>query len=118
MGFLDRLRQKPPPAPELDRLILRQLQSLGADLTRPRHLLHFLYFADEASAKLASQAVESAGHEVTLTAPDEKVTQWSVRAEATRVVDHSNVGGFRAQFEQVAAEHGGEYDGWEAAAEP
>jgi hypothetical protein len=32
-----------------------------------------------------------------------------------RVVDESTVGQSRAWFEQVAADHGGAYDGWEAA---
>jgi hypothetical protein len=119
MGFLDRFKKKPPPPPpELDRLILRQLQGLGADLTRPRHVLHFLYFAEEAGAREAAEAVESAGYEVTLTRPDETVAQWSIKAESTRVVDYSNVAGFRALFERIAETHRGEYDGWEAAAEP
>ena len=118
MGFLDRFKQKPPPAPELDRLILRQLEARRADLTKPRHVLHFLYFADEVAARGAASAVEESGYAVTVTPPDERVAEWSVRAEATRCVDYSNVAAFRAQFERVAAEHGGEYDGWEAAAEP
>lgn len=118
MGFLDRFRQKPPPGPELDLLILRQLEGRGADLTRSRHILHFLYFADEAAAKRAVSAIESAGYEVTLTGPDEDPARWSVRAEATRVVDYSTVAGYRTRFEQIADEYGGEYDGWEAAAGP
>jgi hypothetical protein len=118
VGFLDRFRQKPPPGPELDLLILRQLEGRGADLTRPRHLLQFLYFADEAAAKRASAAIESAGYDVTLTDPDGDPARWSVRAEATRVIDHTTVSSYRARFEQIADEYGGEYDGWEAAAEP
>jgi Regulator of ribonuclease activity B len=118
VGFLDRLRQKRPPDPELDRVILAQLRALGADLAHPRHVLHFLYFPDETSAKSASTAVERAGYEATVTPPGEGSAQWSVRAEATRVVDESTVDAYRAQFEQIAFGHGGEYDGWEAAAEP
>jgi hypothetical protein len=41
-----------------------------------------------------------------------------VRAETTRVVDETNVDAYRALFARIAAEHGGEYDGWEAAAKP
>jgi hypothetical protein len=118
MGLLDRFKQRRPPAPELDRLILKQLEGRRADLTKPRHVLHFLYFGDESAARSAAADVEAAGYDVAVTPPDENVAEWSVRAEAIRCVDYSNVAAFRAQFERVAAAHGGEYDGWEAAAEP
>jgi hypothetical protein len=118
MRLFGRMRQKPPPPPELDRVILAQLRGRGADLALPRHVLHFLYFRDEAAARNAAAAAEQAGYDVTVTAPDEGVEQWSVRAETTRVVDETNVDAYRALFARIAAEHGGEYDGWEAAAKP
>lgn len=98
--------------------MLRQLERGGADLTRPRHVLHFLYFSDEEHARQAAEEAEHAGYDVSLTAPDEAVAQWSVRAESTRVVDFTNVAGFRAFFARIAAANGGEYDGWEAATKP
>jgi hypothetical protein len=118
VSFLDRLRQKRPPPAELDELMLRQLRARGADLTRPRHVLHFLYFADETAARRAALAAEAAGYDVSVGEPDGSVAEWSVRAEATRVVNQTTVNAFRAWFERRAAQHGGEYDGWEAAAEP
>lgn len=119
MGFRDRFRQKPPPpGPELDRLNLAQLRGVGADLVRPRHVLHFLYFETEDDARRAVEAVEAAGYDATVVEPEGTATQWSVRAEATRVVDDTTVSAYRAQFEQIASTYGGEYDGWEAAAEP
>jgi hypothetical protein len=81
-------------------------------------VLHFLYFDAAASARAASEAAERAGFETTVREPDEAVTQWSVRAEATRVVDETNVDSYRALFERIASDNGGEYDGWEAAAQP
>jgi len=47
MRFLDRIRyQGAPKTPqEADRLALRQLSGRGADLAKPRHVIHFLYFA-------------------------------------------------------------------------
>jgi hypothetical protein len=41
---------------------------------------------------------------------------WLALATGERVVDEATVDGVRARFDQVAGEHGGEYDGWEAAA--
>ena len=37
-----------------DLLLLGQLMQAGADLTQPRHVLHFLYFTDLAAAEAAS----------------------------------------------------------------
>lgn len=118
MGFLDRLRQERPPGPELDRVILQQLRGKGAKLALPRHVLHFLDFPDEASATNAAAAVDAIGFEATVVAPTEEAAMWSIRAEATRVVDETTVDTHRAQFERIAAAHGGGYDGWEAAADP
>ena len=120
MGFLERvLRGKPPAtAAETDQLVLRQLQGLGADLSQPRHVIHFLYFAEEADARGAADQIDRAGYEATITPPDASITSWSLRAEGYRVVGASTVEAFRAWFEHVATEFRGEYDGWEAASKP
>ena len=120
MSFLDRIRKAGAPAPgaETDRLVLRQLEGRGADLTQPRHVIHFLYFAEEADARGAVDVIEKAGYQLTVTPPDENIAQWSMRAETARVVDATTVEAFRTWFEQVATEFRGEYDGWEAAARP
>jgi hypothetical protein len=120
MGILDRFRRRRTPATStgVDGLVLAQLAHAGADLTKARHVLHFLYFPDGASAQRAAAELDDAGYETSVAPPDEGVEQWALRAEATRVVGPDTVGAFRAHFERVAAEHGGEYDGWEAAAQP
>lgn len=118
MRFLRRPQRKSPPGSELDKLSLKQLRGRGADLTRPRHVLHFLYFPEEAAARKAAEAIVVAGYEASVTEPEGRIAQWGVRAETTRVVNESTVHAFRSWFEQVAAEHEGEYDGWEAAAKP
>ena len=81
-------------------------------------MLHFLDFADEASAKSAAEAIEDIGFDPSVVAPTAGTERWSVRAEATRVVDETTVNTHRAQFERIATAHDGEYDGWEAAAKP
>lgn len=120
MGFLRRLRKPNPfrdPA-ELDKLSLKHLEKLGADLARPRHVIHFIYFDQEADAQQAADEVPGAGWDATVESPNETTTQWVLRAEATRVVDATTVPSYRAWFEQVAGHCNGEYDGWEAAAKP
>ena len=118
MRFRVRVRQERPERPELDRLILKQLRGKGAKLALPRHVLHFLDFPDEASARGAADEVEGIGFDATVVAPTRDAEQWTVRGEATRVVDETTVDTHRKQFERIAAAHDGEYDGWEAAAEP
>lgn len=118
MRFLGRFRKAPPSGPELDQVILAQLLGRGADLTRPRHVLHFLYFETEHAAGEAAETVRAAGYDATVVPPDEGTGQWSLRAEGSRVVDFSTVPAFRAFFERVGEANEGEYDGWEAAAEP
>jgi hypothetical protein len=120
MGLLDRIRNKgaPKTPQEADQLVLRQLAGRGADLTKPRHVIHYLYFAGEADARAASAAIEQSDWETRLSPPDERIPEWSVRAEGYRVVQSATVASYRAWFEQIAEESHGEYDGWEAAAKP
>ena len=107
---------------DLDKLSLEHLRAAGADLSRARHVLHFLYFDDEAAARAAAAEIAAVGYDTTVTdpdeEPDEKIAQWSVRAESTRVVNETTVHAFRPWFERMADEHRGEYDGWEAATKP
>jgi len=120
VGFLDAIRRrgKPRTPQDADALALRHLTRRGADLTRARHILHFLYFADEGDARAAAAVADQASWTVSVTAPGERVAEWSVRAEGDRVVNPVTVAAFRAWFERLAEDHRGEYDGWEAAAKP
>jgi hypothetical protein len=114
VSLLDRFRQKRPPAAELDLLLVRRLRSVGDDLTRPRRIVHFLDFADEHHAHEVAHEVEDAGYDVAVEPPSSEAPHWRVRAEGARVVDETTIVAFRAWFERVAAEHAGEYDGWES----
>jgi hypothetical protein len=120
MGFLDRIRNKgaPETPQEADQLVLRQLAGRGADLTKPRHVIHYLYFADEVDARGAAEVIDQAEWETTVSPPDEKIVEWSLRVEGYRVIAAATVETFRAWFEQIALDHRGEYDGWEASAKP
>jgi hypothetical protein len=116
VSLLDRFRQKRPPAPELDLLLVRRLRAVGADLTQPRRIVHFLYFQNETGARAAAAEMEEGGYDVTVAPPAGDVANWSVTAEGARVVDEATIVAFRAWFERVAGRHAGEYDGWEAPA--
>jgi hypothetical protein len=121
MRFLiDRIRYggAPKTPQEADALALRQLAGRGADLAKPRHVIHFLYFSIEADARAAAAAIGEAAWTTAVEAPSEEIAHWCVKADAHRTVGPDTVAAFRIWFEKVAAEHGGEYDGWEAAAKP
>jgi hypothetical protein len=120
LGLLDRIRRHGAPTTprEADRLALQQLARRGADLAQPRHVVHFLYFAAEEDARSAADAVAEAGWSTSVEPPGDAAADWTVRADGHRVVGDGTVEAFRAWFEQVAEEHAGEYDGWEAAAKP
>jgi hypothetical protein len=88
-----------------------------ADLTRPRHWIHYLYVADEASARALAQTLTAAGWEIQRV--DRAAgggTEWAVIAEQHDViVNHASVAAARAFFESAVCHHPeGEYDGWEA----
>ena len=120
MGFLDRIRyQGSPKTPEdADRLALRQLAGRGADLAKPRHVIHFLYFASEDDARAAADAVIAGSWTASVEPPSEAIDQWCVKADGHRTLGPDTVAAFRSWFETLASQHEGEYDGWEAAAEP
>ena len=120
MSFLDRIRyHRPPKTPqEADKLALRQLEGRGADLSLPRHVIHFLLFERENDARAAAGAIDGGSWTTRVDSPTPTAAEWSVRIDGHRVVGPDTVAAFRAQFEQTAAAHGGEYDGWEAAATP
>ena len=98
-----------------DLLVLEQMVQAGADLTQPRHVLHYLYFPSREAAEAAVAEVPAPfGAEIGEPSP-ERSEQWAVRCEAheytlTADVVRENTD----QFEALAQANGGDYDGWEA----
>ena len=116
----DRADRRPGKTPQdADKLALRRLKMVGADLSLPRHVIHFLLFESESDARAAAATIEAGGAWTThVDAPSETLEEWSVRVDGHRIVGPETVAAFRAQFVQIARAHNGEYDGWEAAAKP
>jgi hypothetical protein len=112
------IRAAPATPADSDAIALRKLIGLGADLARPRHVIHTLVFADERGARTAAESIARGGYETTVVGAEASGEPWSVRAEGVRVVSPSTVSAFRAWFERVAAEHDGAYYGWEASRKP
>ncbi len=97
-----------------DRQVLAALLDHGADLTQPRHVLHYVYsLADATVARAAAAAVRE--WQSTVKPPPEGYDDWSVTFERhDYVLNPENVAADAATFARVAAAHGAHYDGWEA----
>ncbi len=105
---------------EGDALIIEQLQSHGADLSKPREVLHYLYVPSESAAANASQEARNLGYttEVRPAAGPPGPNPWLVLATRDEVLSVDTARASREAFTALATTHHGEYDGWEAAATP
>jgi hypothetical protein len=106
-----------PPADD-DKHVLKQLRKAGANLSRPREVVHYLYFPTQVAAEQASHELRGAGYMIDVrpaaNAAENPPNPWLMEARIHTVVDETTVSSTRAKFEQIAAAGGGEYDGWEA----
>jgi hypothetical protein len=104
-----------------DKRVLKQLRKARANLSRPREVVHFLYFPTQVAAERASHELRGEGYMIDVrpaaNAAENPPNPWLMEARIFAVVDESTVQPMRARFEAVAAAGGGEYDGWEAAAD-
>ena len=126
VGFFRRRREQEPLDLEersevtglkhKDLLVLHQLMQAGAQLTEPRHTVHYLYFGTVDAATAASQEAAAHGFDVEVREPlPEYPDQWSlVCGRHGVVVDPATVRDHGDLFDSLAERYAGEYDGWEA----
>ncbi len=100
---------------EHDIEILDTLEEHGADLSVPREVRVDLLFPTEEQAAAAEEELTDLAYDVVGFEAAGEEEQWALRATRELRVDRDNVTGFRHRFEELAARHGGEFDGWEAA---
>ena len=100
-----------------DIVILGEMVKQGADLTKPRHALYYLYFDDPEKVSSAADEGRAAGYKCELREPLPAYPgQWSVVCERPDAL--LDIDGVRAAddlFQGIADRLGGEFDGWEAA---
>ena len=70
-------------------MILDMLRMQGADLSQPREVLHYSYFADQAAADAAAAQEREAGYEVRVEPSAAGDSKWVALATAQRVVDET-----------------------------
>jgi hypothetical protein len=100
---------------EADALVLDHLARLGCDPSEPRECRHYVYVPAELGARAVAQTLNAS----TMWDADVEAVHdaWLVTATTFTGLNDRVVRDTRTWFEALAGEHGGEYDGWEAAAD-
>jgi hypothetical protein len=103
-----------------DLAVMGQLVQQGADLSKPRHALYYLYFTSSESAEAGSTEGQAAGYACEVRDPlPQYPGQWSLVCQRDdAVLDPPGVIEADNLFQGIADRLGAEYDGWEAAARP
>ena len=99
---------------EADALVLAHLTRLGCDPSRPRECRHYLYVPYELGAHAAARWLHQSGWEAEI---EEVEGAWLVTATTVTSLSNESIRDTRAWLEELAGDHGGAYDGWEAAAD-
>ncbi len=112
--------EPPPPTTDVDEpqdsdaQTIAQLVLAGSDLSQPHPVEFWLYLPTQPAADASAEALR--GHvdevEVRLTA---KGSEWLCLAKKSFVPTLPEIHAMRSRMEALAREHGGEFDGWEAA---
>ena len=89
----------------------------GVDVARPVQVSHVLLVHDPAAAERLAAAVRDAGYEARLDTSDGGWT-WIIRGTETATITPAYAAAARERLAGLAARHGAEYEGWEAATRP
>jgi hypothetical protein len=100
-----------------DIALLGEMMKGGADLSVPRHALYYLYFTNPETAEAGALTARARGYSCEVRDPLPAYPgQWSLVCERPdAVLDIEGVRGADDLFQGIADQHGGEFDGWEAA---
>jgi hypothetical protein len=101
-------------ASEADARVLDHLARLGCDPAEPRECRHYLYLPAEPGAAAVASELRADGWDTEYEAVRDA---WLVTAMTHTRLDDGVLRTTRLRLELLAADHGGEYDGWEAAAD-
>lgn len=99
-----------------DIAVLGEMMKRGADLTKPRHVLYYLYFGSREPAEAGAVDGRAAGYACEVRDPlPEYPDQWRLVCERSNaVLDIPNVREADDLFQDIADRLHGDFDGWEA----
>lgn len=100
---------------EADARVLDHLARLGCDPSHPRECRHYLYVPGELGARAVAHSLNATdGWDAEY---EEVPNAWLVTAMTVVGLNDEVVRDTRVRLEELAHDFGGEYDGWEAAAD-
>jgi len=111
---------------EGDLQVLAAMASHGADLSKPAHTIHYLYFKTLENANAAADELRVSGYETVKVHRSPPTSIWeklfgsktfSCIAETHTVPSQSSVFATTDRMNALTTKLGGEYDGWEASIE-
>ncbi len=91
---------------------IAELEQVGADLSRPMRVEHFLLFPFASLAAGAADDLRGQGFEAEFGPDEEQEAGWAVVARHRTLVTVESLSKLRAKMDALAAARGGEYDGW------
>lgn len=104
-----------------DRQVLAALAQHGSNLTKTHRINHYFYFPNEAAAKMAARLLQQDGCTTEVRRAELPGLQrffaklkWPCFAQKEMVPEAQAVFATSARYEKIAAQCGGQYDGWEA----
>jgi len=100
-----------------DIALLGQMLQAGADLTKPRHALYYLYFDGAEKAEAGAVVAREAGYTCEVRDPMPiQPGQWSLVCERPdALLNIEGVNNADDLFQGIADAGSGDFDGWEAA---
>jgi Regulator of ribonuclease activity B len=101
-------------AMEADARVLDHLVALGCDPAAPRECRHYFYVPAELAARAVARSLHGDGWDAEVEAVHDV---WLVTASTHMALSDGVVRSTRLRLELLAHDHGGQYDGWEAAAD-
>ena len=101
-------------AVKADELVLAHLTRLGCDPSQPRECRHYFYLPGELAARAVADSLVGDGWDADV---EDVRDAWLVTATTVVGLNDEVVRSTRARLQLLACDYGGEYDGWEAAAD-
>ena len=92
--------------------VIEQLRQAGSDLQQQHPIEFFFYFPVRLAAERACSTLESQGFSAVVFQAGASTSEFLCQANKPLVPALETLTHLRSQFESLAAEFGGEYDGW------
>ena len=107
----------PEPSSE-EKQAIERIRRAGGDPEKPRRVDFYLYFPSQETAIAAADDLRSDGYPTIVARAADGDSGWLVLATRTIVLTGGDLRREQQRLDALARRHGGEYDGWNAPAEP